>query len=732
MEPLEPRRLMATYWVDSPSDAAAGADDSTTLRGAIYRALRTPEDDVIRLDLRETLRLTRGEIVVDAPNGGSLTIRGVGAEKIVLDGGENGRLFNVAAGSRLVLADLTLTGGNAESGGAVVNRGSLTLDSVDVCDSTATGNGGGIENFASLVLRDSTVSGCRSASGNGGGIANSGTLTVDGGGVCGNEASVKGGGIWNSAFGDATLEAVDVSANVALTHYGGGVCNEGSARFLWCDVRKNVVENANGAGVYSSGTTELANSVVAANWANGVRASGGGVCVAFGETRLTNCVVSGNKADWEGGGLYLVGGKTTLVNSLLTLNLAEARSDLSGTLDAASSHNLVGVDPGFVAPPRFDYYGNFVDVDATDFRLRPDSPAIDAGKNELAVRADGTPIQYDSNGRGYVRVRAADPSETPTVDLGAFEYCDPTDVPYVFPERSQIAVREDGAFYLEATASAKDGATFWYDFGDGRLVEKDGAFWAAASELLGSPELSGERTILVVAADKRGVFSAPVALSVAVEEVAPTVDVKITPLSDDRILRLELSATYSGGRTARFWRVNWGDGSPTVEYDSLSTALTAARVYERRAETKTYNVSLELVDANGSGVKFSVATHTVEGAIGAAVSTPALSDVATPSAANGRRFIPITPESTFEQAATFARESAPERSNADASPASASRRRAFFAEEIASTSEKDDRALDVGRVDSRRTREKLNGPFDWTAIDEAFFNFENDVDRFEF
>ena len=47
--------------------------------------------------------------------------------------------------------------------------------------------------------------------------------------------------------------------------------------------------------------------------------------------------------------------------------------------------------------------------------LLPDSPAINAGDNALAVDADGNPLSFDQRGEGFSRVSVG------VVDMGAFE-----------------------------------------------------------------------------------------------------------------------------------------------------------------------------------------------------------------------------------------------------------------------------------------------------------------------
>ena len=68
-ETLEPRLCLAVYWVDAVGDSL----EPSTLRGAVYAASQTPEDDVVRIELDGKIALTDGEIEFNAANGGKIT-----------------------------------------------------------------------------------------------------------------------------------------------------------------------------------------------------------------------------------------------------------------------------------------------------------------------------------------------------------------------------------------------------------------------------------------------------------------------------------------------------------------------------------------------------------------------------------------------------------------------------------------------------------------------------------
>ena len=97
----------------------------------------------------------------------------------------------------------------------------------------------------------------------------------------------------------------------------------------------------------------------------------------------------------------------------MALNEAGTDNDIRGGW--SGSNNLISVDPLFVRNPSAgaDAQWGTADDDYGDLRLRPGSPAINAGDNDLAVDADLVPLATDI--RGLSRVYGS------SVDIGAYE-----------------------------------------------------------------------------------------------------------------------------------------------------------------------------------------------------------------------------------------------------------------------------------------------------------------------
>ena len=185
-----------------------------------------------------------------------------------------------------------------------------------------------------------------------------------------------------------------------------------------------------------------------------------------GLATITNSTICGNSAGDDGGGLYLrrdaelqntaVAGNTApsgpdilVYPSYITLsgshNLISNGSDQTALVNGENG-NLVGtpespLDPRFIRNPSDggDGWGDdpeTPDIDESlnddygDLRLRPDSPAVDAGSNDLLpadefdLDGDGDvtePLPFDHDGNPRI--------QNGTVDMGAYEYVAPALVP---------------------------------------------------------------------------------------------------------------------------------------------------------------------------------------------------------------------------------------------------------------------------------------------------------------
>jgi hypothetical protein len=302
-EVLEARHLLSTYVVDRLTDTGAGSDLAGDLRYCINHAA---DGDAITFGVTGTINLA-GELYLDR----NISIEGPGADLLTVSGPgyysypHNFRDFRVREGATVSVSGLAITTGYAPQ---------FDID-------MAANLGGGIANFGTLTLSNSTVTG------------NTLNPCADGNSCFDGPPPSAGGGIFNgNADGTAVLTIINstVSDNGDVFGQGGGIAN-GSL-------------NEYGGEGMPGGTVILSNSTVSGNSG---RAGGGIFNSEFaGMMMVTNSTVSGNFANFNGGGgIYnLNPNRLVMGNTILAGNHSQNGNDLYGDFTDAG-YNLFGVDP---------------------------------------------------------------------------------------------------------------------------------------------------------------------------------------------------------------------------------------------------------------------------------------------------------------------------------------------------------------------------------------------------
>ena len=203
----------------------------------------------------QPITLTSGSLTLDDTSG-TLTIDGLGASALTVNGNEQSEVFRVAYYSHAKIEELTITGGN-DCG--LWNGGTLQIS-----DCTITGNSGqygGISNMGALTITNSTISG---NSGYWvGGVSNYDSLTISDSTISGNSGSWVGG-IY-SVNGSATITNSTISGNLAGS-YDGGILNWNST----LTVTDSTIAGNSGGGILdalSGAMTYLSGTIVADNTA---------------------------------------------------------------------------------------------------------------------------------------------------------------------------------------------------------------------------------------------------------------------------------------------------------------------------------------------------------------------------------------------------------------------------------------------------------------------------------
>ena len=217
----------------------------------------------------QTIRLLHGEL----PITDDVTINpGFNPRHVTIDAHGNSRIFDIddqvdLQNIAVDIGALTLTGGNADVGGAIFNRENTTIRSSHITDNTASSNGGGIRNLNGVISVFDTVISYNESGENGGGINNrTGHVALTNSTLLGNTAALSGGGIDSNVGSELVVTGSTISSNSA-GFVGGGVQNHESETTL---LGTTVTGNASGGGEGISSTVtpisvRLVNSVVAGN-----------------------------------------------------------------------------------------------------------------------------------------------------------------------------------------------------------------------------------------------------------------------------------------------------------------------------------------------------------------------------------------------------------------------------------------------------------------------------------
>ena len=308
----------ATLTVNTLLDENDGScsDGDCSLRDAIQVATA---GDTITFSVTGTIVLILGQLTV----GKDLTLNGPGQDSLTVSGNNSSRVFYITAGN-VVLSNLTISDGHANSGGGLFTEWSnLTLTGVIISNNIAdNGSGGGIYQYSGDITLINVTFNNNSASSDyyvaiGGGmyIESLGNSTLTHVSFSGNSAYV-GGGLYNSRENNITLTNVTFSGNSATE--GGGMYNYTNDIVTLTDVTFNGNSASYGGGMHNLFCDCRLTNVT---FNNNSASAGGGMFIWFGSPILRNVTFSNNSAS-AGGGMHNIASESQLINVSFSNNTA--------------------------------------------------------------------------------------------------------------------------------------------------------------------------------------------------------------------------------------------------------------------------------------------------------------------------------------------------------------------------------------------------------------------------
>lgn len=382
----------------------AGSGEDTIVLGAeLYMLERAGDDNKNKM----------GDLDVKKP----LVIQGAGYTTTTIDGNKLDRVID--AFGKLTLSGVTIQNGAAGgSGGGILSRDSLNVQSSRIRNNETGGAGGAIAN-------ESDKEGLQ--------------VTIHESIVLNNRAGGSGGGVFSLPKLVITNSTFDLNQTSGGQYsYGGGLYSTTQMEMRNSTVSFNTAWE--GGGIYNTAQTVIINSTIVGNFA---QTDGGGIRNYIeGHIKLYSTTIVYNTADADSNGTGFGGGisSPTCVNNCRVVEMANTllggntRKSVGAVLDDTAGYfellgyNLIQAPGGqFVGDttnvllgiaPKLSGVGNNGGSTYT-VALLSDSPAMDAGNPNGCKDENGKLLKYDQ--RGEARIMDGWGQTGPRCDVGAYE-----------------------------------------------------------------------------------------------------------------------------------------------------------------------------------------------------------------------------------------------------------------------------------------------------------------------